>query len=109
MAKTKQELANEEYTRLKEIYARGGVDAVKLDAYDRYSRKVAELYSQLEVVKDFASVILRKSNATKQIETAAGKMRVKYMAQYTSATQKLNRELLGGLSNDDDGDLDDYE
>ncbi|MFR2460256.1 MAG: hypothetical protein ACLTAN_00095 [Christensenellaceae bacterium] len=109
MAKTKQELANEEYTRLKEIYARGGVDEVKLDAYDRYIRKVAELYAQLEAIKDLPSVIVSKSDATRQIETAAGKMRVKYMAQYTSATQKLNRELLGGLSNDDDGDLDDYE
>ena len=109
MAKTKQELANEEYTRLKEIYARGGVDAVKLDAYDRYIRKVAELYAQLEAIKDLPSVIVSKSDATRQIETAAGKIRVKYMAQYTSATQKLNRELLGGLSNDDDSDLDDYE
>ena len=70
---------------------------------------MAELFAQVESIKDLPSVIVSKSDATRQIETAAGKMRVKYMAQYTSATQKLNRELLGGLSNDDDGDLDDYE
>ena len=35
-------------------------------------------------------------------------MRVKYMAQYTSAMQKLNKDLLGGLNGDGD-DLSDYE
>ena len=36
-------------------------------------------------------------------------MRVKYMAQYTSAMQKLNKDLLGGLNGDDGDDLSDYE
>ena len=33
----------------------------------------------------------------------------KYMAQYTSAMQKLNKDLLGGLNGDDGDDLSDYE
>lgn len=44
-----------------------------------------------------------------QRETAAGKTRVKYMAQYSSAMQKLNKEMLGTLAPDDESGLDDYE
>jgi hypothetical protein len=36
-------------------------------------------------------------------------MRVKYMAQYVAAMQKLNKDMLGALNNDDDTDLDKYE
>lgn len=70
---------------------------------------MAEVFACLEVIKDLPSILYDKNNPTVQRETAAGKMRVKYMAQYTSAMQKLNKDLLGGLNGDDGDDLSDYE
>ena len=55
------------------------------------------------------SILFNKNNPNEQKETAAGKMRVKYMAQYVAAMQKLNKDMLGALNNDDDTDLDKYE
>ena len=54
------------------------------------------------------SILFNKNNPNEQKETAAGKARVKYMAQYSTCMQKLNKDLLGALVVDDD-DLDKYE
>ncbi len=106
---TKQELADREYQRLVALYKGANVDDVKLKVNDSLIRKVAEVWADLELIKELPTLIYDRNNPTVQKETAAGKMRVKYMAQYTSAMQKLNKEMLGALNADDDDDLDDFE
>lgn len=113
MAKSKKidkaALADEEYSRLVEKYTEAGADAIRIEINDRLIRKVAELYAILESMKDLPTIIYNPANPTVQRETAAGKARVKYMAQYSSAMQKLNKEMLGALNNDEDDGLGDYE
>lgn len=105
----KETIANEEYDRLVKLFIDAGVDKIKVEIYSELIRKVAEVFACLEVIKDLPSILYDKNNPNVQRETAAGKMRVKYMAQYTSAMQKLNKDLLGGLNGDDGDDLSDYE
>lgn len=105
----KETIANAEYYRLVKLFTDAGVDKIKVEIYSELIRKVAEVFACLEVIKDLPSILYDKNNPTVQRETAAGKMRVKYMAQYTSAMQKLNKDLLGGLNGDDGDDLSDYE
>lgn len=105
----KETIANAEYGRLVKLFTDAGVDKIKVEIYSELIRKVAEVFACLEVIKDLPSILYDKNNPTVQRETAAGKMRVKYMAQYTSAMQKLNKDLLGGLNGDDGDDLSDYE
>lgn len=107
--KNKNEIANAEYARLVKEFTDAGVDEIKLRIYDKLIRKVAEVFACLEALKELPSIIYDPKNPSIQRETAAGKMRVKYMAQYTSAMQKLNKDLLGGLNGDDDGDLSAYD
>lgn len=113
MAKNKKidktALADAEYARLVEKYTAAGADSIRIEINDRLIRKVAELYAILESIKELPTIIYNPSNPTVQRETAAGKMRVKYMAQYSSAMQKLNKEMLGALNNDEDDGLGDYE
>ncbi|MDE6200362.1 MAG: hypothetical protein K2M47_00810 [Clostridiales bacterium] len=104
---TKDALADREYKRLIEIYKGANVDEVKLKVNDELIRKVAELFAILEDIKDLPSIIYNKNNPHEQKETAAGKARVKYMAQYSTCMQRLNKELLGAVEIDDD-DLDKY-
>lgn len=107
--KDKAAIAKAEYDRLVKLFKDAGVDKIKLDIYDELIRKVAEVFSCLEIIKDLPTIVYDPANPTAQKETAAGKVRVKYMAQYASTMQKLNKDLLGGLNGDDDGDLSDYE
>lgn len=106
--KSREEIADEEYVRLVDTYEKANVDEVKLKINDNLIRKVAELFAILEDIKDLPSVIYNKKNIYEQKETAAGKARIKYMAQYSSCMQKLNKELLGTVVVDDDS-LGDYE
>lgn len=101
-------LADQEYKRLIGLYKSAHVDDIKLKIYDNLIRKVAELYAILESMKDLPTILFNPKKPADQKETAAGKARVKYMAQYTSAMQKLNKELMGALPEEDD-DLDEYE
>lgn len=105
----KEKIANAEYDRLVKLFADAGVDKIKIKIYSELIRKVAEVFANLEMIKNLPSILYDKKNPTVQRETAAGKMRVKYMAQYTSAMQKLNKDLLGGPNGDDGDDLSDYE
>lgn len=107
--KTKTEIANAEYDRLVRLFTDAGVDKIKIEIYSELIRKVAEIFACLETIKNLPSIVYDKNNPTSQRETAAGKMRVKYMAQYTSAMQKLNKDLLGGLNGENDDDLSEYE
>lgn len=107
--KDKAAIADAEYKRLVALFTDAGVDKIKLDIYSALIRKVAEVFASLEKIKDLPSILYDKNDPTVQRETAAGKMRVKYMAQYTSAMQKLNKDLLGGLNGDDGDDLTEYE
>lgn len=104
---TKDALADREYERLVDLYKGANVDEVKLKINDELIRKVAELFAILEDIKDLPSIIYNKNNPHEQKETAAGKARVKYMAQYAACMQKLNKDLLGAIVVDDD-DLDEY-
>ena len=104
----KSKVADEEYKRLVELYHDAKVDEFKLKIYDNLIHKVAELYAILEAIKNLPTILVDPNNFNNQKETAAGKARVKYMAQYTASMQKLNKDLLGVLVVDDD-ELDDYE
>lgn len=104
----KQDHAEREYQRLLSLYREAGVDDIKLRIYDSLIRKVAEIYGILESIKDLPSLYYDPKNRANQRETAAGKARVKYMAQYSAAMQRLNKELLGAVA-EDDADLEDYE
>lgn len=108
-SKDKKTLADGEYKRLVDLYQAAGVDEIKLQIYDELIRKVAEVFACLEAIKELPSIIYDPKNPYTQRETAAGRARVKYMAQYTSAMQKLNKELLGGLNGDDGDDLSAYD
>lgn len=106
---TKQKIADEEYKRLVSLYESAGVDSIKLKVNDSLIRKVAEVFAILESIKDLPTILYDPRNPLVQKETAAGKARVKYMAQYVAAMQKLNKEMLGALNGDDDDGLDNYE
>lgn len=105
---TKQEIADKEYKRLLDLYKKANVDELKLKINDSLIHKVAELFAVLESIKDLPTIVFNPKNRNEQTETAAGKARVKYMAQYGASMQKLNKELLGALVVDDD-ELDDFE
>ncbi|WP_300956351.1 hypothetical protein [Helicobacter rodentium] len=98
----KTKIADGEYKRLVDLYKSANVDEVKLKINDSLIRKVAELYAILESMKDLPTILFNPKNPNDQKETAAGKARVKYMAQYTASMQKLNKDLLGALVVDDD-------
>lgn len=108
-SKDKKAIANAEYARLTKLYADAGVDEIKLRINDELIRKVAEVFACLEAIKELPSIIYDPQNPSVQRETAAGRARVKYMAQYQSAMQKLNKELLGGLNGDGVDGLDEYD
>ena len=103
----KTKLADDEYKRLVGLYKSANVDEVKLKINDSLIRKVAELYAILESMKDLPTILFNPKNPNDQKETAAGKARVKYMAQYTASMQKLNKDLMGALVVDDD-ELDEF-
>jgi hypothetical protein len=106
--KNKDNIAEAEYKRLVALYKSANVDEVKLKINDRLIHKVAEVFACLENIKDLPTLYVDPKNNYKQVETAAGKVRVKYMAQYSASMQKLNKDLLGTIVVDDN-DLDDFE
>lgn len=108
-SKDKKAIANAEYARLKKLYTDAGVDAIKLSIYDEFIRKVAEAFARVEMLNYLPTVIYDPKNPSVQRETAAGRAWVKYMAQYTSAMQKLSKDLLGGLNGDDMDGLEEYD
>lgn len=105
---SREELASKEYSRLVQLYKDANVDEVKLKINDELIKKVAEIWACLENIKDLPTIYYDPKNPFIQRETAAGKVRVKYMAQYSNSMQKLNKEMLGTIVVDDD-ELDDYE
>lgn len=105
----RKDIADAEYARLVALYRDAGADELKMKIDDRLIRKTAELFGTLEAIKDLPSVTFKAGNPCVTVETAAGKCRVKYMAQYTTCMMKLNKDLLGVVTDGDDGDLDDYE
>lgn len=107
--KDKTAIANAEYTRLTSEYKAAGVDEIKLRINDELIRKVAESFARLEAIKELPQIIYDPKNPSIQRETAAGRAWTKLMAQYQSAMQKLNKELLGGLNGDDMEGLDEYD
>ena len=107
--KDKAAIAQAEYARLVKLFTDAGVDKIKLDIYDELIRKVAEVFSCLEVIKDLPTILYDPKNPTVQKETPAGKVCVKYMAQYRAAMRELNKDLLGTLNGDDGDDLEEYD
>ncbi len=105
----REEYTEKEYKRLVELYTEAGVDGVKLRLNDSLIHKVAEIFGILETMKDLPTILYDPKCPAIQKETAAGKARVKYMAQYASSMQKLNRDMLGSYEGGDEDLLDDYE
>ena len=91
----KTSIADAEYKRLIDLYTQAGADEIKIKVNDELIRKVAELFADLDPIQTSPHLIFDKRNPTKHQATAAGKMRVKYMAQYVAAMQKLNKDMLG--------------
>ena len=100
--------AETEYRRLTTLYRQAGVEELRLSINDSLLRKVAELYGILEAMRGLPTICYDKKHRATQRETAVGRARVRYMAQYTAAMQRLNRELLGNATEEDE-DLADYE
>lgn len=107
-SKSKAGLADREYNRLIGLYERAGADTTRLQVNDELIRKVAEIWADLERIKTLPSMLYDRKNPSIQRETPAGKARTRYMAQYSTCMQKLNKELLGTLNNDDE-DLSEYD
>lgn len=105
---SKKEIAQQEYNRLISVFKKAKVDETKLELYDNEIMKVAELFAILETIKELPTIIYNKKNKKIQEETAAGKARVKYMAQYTSCMHSLSRDLLG-TTIEEDNELDEFE
>lgn len=104
-------LAIEEYNRLKSELLKAGANEQLIIINDRLIMKVAETYSILEKMKGLPTIIFDSKNPALSKETAVGKARIKYMAQYTASMIKLSKLLVKknfGDEDDDDG-LDDYE
>lgn len=108
MRRSKEEIAQDEYNRLLEIYHQANADEYRIAANSNLIMKVAELYAILESMKDLPTIIIDPKNKANQRETAVGKTRVKYMAQYSSCMLKLNKDLLGTTVNEDD-ELEEFE
>jgi len=106
--KTRADIAAAEYDRLVAAYKKANVDEIKLEINDEWIRKVAEIFSCLESIKDLPTILYDPKNPYNQQETAAGKARIKYMAQYTASMQKLNKDMLGTIVVEDD-ELSDYD
>ena len=100
--------ASGEYARLIALYKAAGVDEIKLAVNDRLICKVAEVFGVLEDIKHLPTILFDKRNPNRQIETAAGRMRVKLLAQYSSSMQRLNKELLGVIEPADDDGLSEF-
>ena len=105
----REQYTEKEYKRLLCLYKEAGVDDIKLRLNDSLIHKVAEIFGILETMKSLPTILFDPKCPAVQKETAAGKARVKYMAQYASSMQKLNREMLGSYDGDDGDELDDYE
>ena len=103
-----QRYAKAEYQRLTALYREAGVEELRLSINDSLLHKVAELYGILEAMRGLPTICYDKKHRASQRETAVGRARVRYMAQYAAAMQRLNRELLGSLGGEDEG-LADYE
>jgi hypothetical protein len=104
----KEKAATIEYNRLIKIYKVANVDTVKLDINNSLIKKVAEVFGILESIKNLPTIVYDPQNTHRQQETAAGRMRVKLMAQYSGAMQKLNKELLGVIDPAEDDGLEEF-
>jgi hypothetical protein len=102
----RQTAAAREYERLIDLYTAAGVDEIKLKINDSLIKKVSEIYGILEAIKDLPTIKIINGTT---VETGAGKARVKYMAQYTASTIKLNRDLMGVLGDPYDDTLSEFE
>ena len=105
----REKYTEKEYKRLVSIYKEAGVDDIKLKLNDSLIHKVAEIFGILETMKTLPTILFDPKCPAVQKETAAGTARVKYMAQYASSMQKLNRDMLGNYDGEDGDELNDYE
>lgn len=103
----KEKLAKAEYERLKKAFLEAGATDLILEINDSWIKKTAELYADLENLKSFQNLVWKSKDITTAKETAASKMKIKYMAQYNSAMLKLNKILVptNTTSPEDDEDL----
>ncbi len=106
----KEKLAKDEYERLKKAFLEAGATDLILEINDSWIKKTAELYADLENLKSFQNLVWKNKDITTAKETAASKMKIKYMAQYNSAMLKLNKILVptNSTSPEDDEDLEEY-
>lgn len=105
-----EKIAKEEYNRLKSELLKAGADEQLITINDRLIMKIAETYAILERIKNLPTLIFDKKNPAMSKETGVGKLRIKYLAQYTTSMMKLTKILIKNeVSEDEDDELDQYE
>lgn len=105
----KQAVAEAEYKRLIAIYGANNENNTALQANDNLIKKAAELFAELEALKSVPSVLINRQYPEITKETAAGKMRIKLMAQYTNTMNKLNKDFCSQVNINESEDLEDFE
>lgn len=97
----KQIVSEKEEKRLIDGYRALGADEERLKLNGNLIREVAELYAELDSLRDIPSVAVNPKNSAQTKETAAGKMRVKLFAAYSTGMMKLNKDLVSNAKEDD--------
>ena len=105
---SKAAIAETEYNRLKALFKAANVDENLLAINDKFIHKTAEIYAQLETLKELPFIIYDLRTPSIQRETPAGRAYTRTMAQYTSCMQKLNKILTPQINEDED-ELNDYD
>lgn len=100
----KNSISKIEYERLIKAFKNAGATDILLEINDKWIRKTADLYADLESLKTFKNLVWKGKDTSSAKETAASKMKIKYMAQYNSAMLKLNKILISTFKTTDDED-----
>lgn len=97
----KQIVSEKEEKRLIDGYRTLGADEERLKLNGNLIREVAELFAELDAMRSLPSVAVNPKNPAQTKETAAGKLRVKLFAAYSTGMMKLNKDLISNAIEDD--------
>lgn len=97
----KQIVSEKEEKRLIDSYRALGADEERLKLNGNLIREVAELFAELNAIRSLPSVAVNPKNPAQTKETAAGKLRVKLFASYSTGMMKLNKDMISNANEDD--------
>lgn len=98
---SKQIIEEKEEKRLIDSYRALGADEERLKLNGNLIREVAELFAELDAIRSLPSVAVNPKNPAQTKETAAGKLRVKLFASYSTGMMKLNKDMISNANEDD--------